>query len=248
MKIRFIFIEEALLYVDILCTHPKEEEIEVNLTLSPFITDWSVMQSKFIAGIVDNFDNWLRIRPSDFRMTKSDSLGEVQCSCQLFAGACRIVLSPDFLRLSFARITRKDHSTVNEVLRRSMEWCSTDFSNHKQVLLSHTSNRHVEVVGGRSADCYLSQFTHKKVVDVMNSEQEIKCQPSFHLTLSDKRNTWELRRLLEISQTIEGGLFINTQIHLFSAQNMNFSGQKQLLEKLYRLADQSTGIEYRDNQ
>ena len=66
--------------------------------------------------------------------------------------------------------------------------------------------------------------------------------------LSDKNNTWTLRRLLEVSQAIENGLFINTQIHLFSAQNMNSSGQKQLLEKLYRLADQSTGIEYRDNQ
>lgn len=234
--------------MNILCTHPYDEEIEVNLTLSPFITDWSVAQSKFIAGIVDKFDNWLRIRPSDFRMTKSDSLGDVQCSCQLFAGACRIVLSPDFLRLSFTRITRKDHPTVDEVLRRAIEWCSTDFSNHEQVLLSHTSNRHVEVVSGYSADYYLSQFAHKKVVDVMNSERETEYQPSFHLTLSDKNNTWTLRRLLEVSLAIEDGLFINTQIHLFSAQNMNFSGQKQLLEKLYRLADQSTGIEYRDNQ
>ena len=234
--------------MNILCTHPYEEEIEVNLTLSPFITDWSVAQSKFIAGIVGKFANWLRIRPSDFRMTKSDFLGDVQCSCQLFAGACRIVLSPDSLRLSFTRITRKDHPTVDEVLRRSMEWYSTDFSNHEQVLLSHTSNRHVEVVSGHSADYYLSQFAHKKVVDFMDSEQETKYQPSFHLTLSDKSSTWTLRRLLEVSETIEDGLFINTRIHLFSTQNMNFATQKQLLEKLYRLADQSAGIEYRDNQ
>ena len=142
--------------MNISCAHPYEEEIEVSLTLSPFITDWSAAQSEFIAGIVDKFDNWLRIRPSDFRMTESDSLGDVQCSCQLFSGACRIVLSPDLLRLSLSRITRKDHLTVDEVLRRSIELCSTDFSDHEQVLLSHASNRHVEVVSVRSTDYYLS--------------------------------------------------------------------------------------------
>ena len=65
----------------------------------------------------------------------------------------------------------------------------------------------------------------------MSSQKETRYQPSFHLTLSDKKNTWTLRRLLQVSQVIEDGLFINTQIHLFSAQNTNFSGQRELLEK-----------------
>lgn len=233
--------------VNIQCIH-NEEEIEVSLELTKFIADWPSAQSKFIANIISRFDGWLNIRSKDFRVVNSDSLGDVQCICQLFAGACTIAFSPDFLRLSFIRITRKDYPTINEVLLRSMNWYSADFSSYGPIQVSYMSNRHVRAASGISADLYLSQFRNGKIAETLESQPEIIYHPSSRLKLADENNSWILYRLLEKSQLIEDGLFISTQIRLLSVQNMTVENQKDLLKKLYKLADQSTGIEYKDNQ
>ncbi len=248
IRIKFIFIEKGVVVkVNIQCIH-NEEDIEVSLELTKFVADWPSAQSKFIANIINRFDGWLNIRSKDFRTINSDSLGDVQCICQLFAGACTIVFSPDFLRLNLTRITRKDYPTINEVILRSMDWYLTDFSNYGPIQISYMSNRHVSAASGISTDLYLSQFAHGKIVETLRSQSGIKYHPSSRLKLTDENNSWILYRLMEKSQLVEDGLFISTQIRLLSVQDMTVENQKELLEKLYELADQSTGIEYKDNQ
>lgn len=218
-------------------------EINVNFKLGRFIFDWSAAQRKFIVGIADKFRDWRPVRPQDFRMTPAYSPGDVRCECQLFGGACSIVLTTDILQLHFVNVDREAYPTITETIRRSLEWLSSDFVDHGRDWSSFSIAKHLHAVDDDTVDSYLRQFMTEEVDTVVKSEPEVKCLPSARIVLSSENGGWVLRRLVEKSEWIDNGVFVDTQIHIRSPFLSNFGVQEQqLLARLNGLADRIVGL------
>jgi len=81
--------------MQVLQVRGHDASINVSFKLDRFITDWPTVQQRFIGGIAGRFHDMCPIRPGDFSLTPAFSLEDFRCRCQLFGGACRIVLAPD---------------------------------------------------------------------------------------------------------------------------------------------------------
>ena len=218
-------------------------ELNVSFKLSRFIFDWSAARQKFIVGIADKFQDWRPVRPQDFRITPTCSPGDVRCECQLFGGACSIVLTTDILQLRFVNVDREAYPTITETIRRSLEWLSSDFVDHGRDWSSFSITKHMHVVDDSTIDSYLDQFMTEEVDAVVKSEPKVKYLPSARIVLSDENGGWVLRRSVEKSEWIDNGVFVDTQIHIRSPFFTTFGVQEQqLLARLNGLADRAVGL------
>ena len=218
-------------------------EINVSFKLSRFIFDWSVAQQMFIVGIADKFQDWRPIRPQDFRMTPAYSPGDVRCECQLFGGACSIVLTTDMLQLRFVNVYRDAYPTIMETIRRSSEWLSSDFVSHERDWTSFSVAKHLQAMDDDTIDRYLDQFMIGEVDSVVKLESEVKYLPSVRIMLADDEGGWVLRRSVEKSEWIDNGVFVDTQIQIWPPFFATLEDrEKQLLLRLNRLADRAVGL------
>ena len=222
--------------------------ITVSFRLSRFISDWPTAQQKFISGIADGFHDLHPVRPQDFSVIPAFSLEDLQCKCQLFGGACRIVLAPETLRLSFSNVKRGVQSVVFETIQRSSDWLFSALGDHGRDWLSFNTCAHMQALDDGAVDAYLSQFMPAVANELMKSEHGVKFLPSNRTVFSEEEDGWVLRRVVEKSELIENGVFVDTQVQLQSPELAlaNFRTQAEILVRLDRLADRSVGLQCED--
>ena len=223
---------------------PEREDLLIHFTLAPFISDWASTQTRFIAAIAREFGDLLSVRPQDFYTNPSVGLGEVWCKYKIFGGASTIVLHPDALRLDFKSVNENDRLTIIEIIRRSVSVLQQDIGSYARCYVSLTSNRHVETVGDGSVDRYLNQFVLKQTADMVKTDSNIEYSPTVKVILSDKGGDWSAHRLVEKSGPLPDGLFVNTLVFIPSFELAKFNDQKNLLDRIFDLADEAVGLSY----
>ena len=217
--------------------------VNVSFDLSRFIADWPSAQSKFISGIADGFRDWLPIGPRNFSVTPAVALEDVRCRCQLFGGACSIVLAPDTLRLDFDNVKQGSGPVVLETVRRAAEWFAGALGDHGQDRLSFQALAHMEALEADAADAYLAQFMPAEADELMRSEPNVKCLPSTRVVLSGETEGWLLERVVEKSPSVDNAVSVNTLVHMQSPDSMEFDDQVRLLDRANKLADRAVGLD-----
>jgi hypothetical protein len=224
-----------------------EASIQVTVRLSRFIADWPAAQQKFIGGIADRFRDWLPIGPGSFSVTPAFSLNDLRCRCQLFGGACSVVLASDTLCLDFSNVRRRDQPEVVETVRRSLDWLSAALGENGRDLMSFNTSAHLQAADSAAVDAYLGQFVRRGVDGIMQSEPGASYLPSTHMVCSDENGRWMLRRVVEKSLAIDSGVFVDTRIDIQSPDPAGFDDHVGLLARLGRLADRVVGLQLEDS-
>ncbi|MCY4372390.1 MAG: hypothetical protein OXC31_01375 [Spirochaetaceae bacterium] len=228
----------------VLHVHHRDASIQVTIRLTRFIADWPAAQQKFIGGIADRFS----IGPGSFSVTPGLSLDDLRCRCQLFGGACSIVLSPDVLSLNFANVGRRAHPQVIETVRRSLEWLAAALGENGRDSISFTTSAHMEATDSTAVDAYLGQFVRGDVDRIMRSEPGAKHLPSTRIVCSDENGRWMLLRVVEKSMSLESGVFVDTRVEIRSPDPAAFDDHVALLDRLDGLADRLVGLQPEDDQ
>ena len=224
-----------------------EASIHVTVKLRRFIADWPSAQQKFIGGIADQFHDWYPIGPKNFSVIPALSLDDLRCRCQIFGGACSIILAPDTLSLSFSNVRRRDQPEVPETVRRSLDWLSAALGEHGRDWLSFNTIAHVQAADGAAVDAYLGQFMRGDIDSIMQSEPGVKYLPTTRMMCSDENRRWMLQRVVEKSISIDNGVFVDTLIRILSPDPAGFDEHMDLLTRLDRLADRIVGLQHEDS-
>ncbi len=224
--------------------NPEREDLSVTFELSPFITGWPSAEERFITAINREFSELLPVRPQDFSSSRAGELGESYCKYRIFGGRSTIVLNPDTLQLNFVEFIEIDNEIVIEIIRRSLDMLSKDIGGYTRNHFYLVSDRHVAIVNDGRAEVYLNQFALEQPADIAGKEETVEYQPSVKIVLSDKDRHWTLRRTVEKSELLDNGLFVSTHISVSSHEVTAFETQKELVERIYDLADQSVGLKY----
>ncbi len=225
----------------------RDASIQVAIRLTRFIADWPAAQQKFIGGIADRFRDWLPIGPGSFSITPAFSLDDLRCRCQLFGGACAVVLAPDALSLSFSNVRRRDQPEVVETVRRSLDWLAATLGENGRDWMSFNTSAHMQAADNAAVDAYLAQFVREDVDGIMQSEPGAAYLPSTHLTCSDENGQWTLRRVVEKSFAVDHAVFVDTQIHINSPDLASFDDHMNLLTRLGKLSDRLVGLQPEDD-
>ena len=223
-------------------------ELDVSFKLARFIADWPIAHAKFIAGMAERLRDWQPVLPGDFTMSSATSLGEARCQLRLFQGACSVILEAEGLKLSFRHAARNDYPTIIEVISRSSEWLASDLGDHGRDWALFNVREHVQALnegGIDEAEIYLNQFAFKDVASTVRSKVGVCYAPSARVILSDQSGLWVLRRTVEKSEWIsDGGLFVETNIHLLSPELATYGDVTGFLSDLDGFADEATGLHY----
>ena len=217
--------------------------INASFKLTRFIADWPSAQSSFISGIADGFRDWLPIGPRNFSMTPAFALEDLRCRCQLFGGACSIVLAPDSLQLDFENVKRENDPIVQETVRRASEWLAGALGDHGLDRLSLLALADMEALEAGAADAYLDQFMPTEADELMKSEANVKCLPSTQIVLSGEERDWVLRRMVEKSLLIDNAVSVQTSVYMRSLDPAGFDDQIRLLGRVAKLADRAIGLD-----
>ena len=217
--------------------------ISVSFELSRFIADWPSAQSSFISGIADGFRDWLPISPRNFSVTPASALEDLRCRCQLFGGACSIVLAPEALQLDFEDVKQGTRPVILETIRRASGWLAGALGGHGRDSLSFQIVAHLEALGAGAADAYLDQFMPTEADELIKSEANVKCLPSTQIMLLGEEGDWALRRMVEKSLSVDNAVFVNTMFHMPSPDPMEFDDQLRLLIRVEKLADRVVGLD-----
>ena len=224
---------------------PAREDLSISFELSLFITDWTSVQTRFIAALAREFSSLFAVRALDFSSNPSPELGESWCKYRIFGGASTIVLNPGALQLNFVNLNENDYPIMKEIIRASKEVLLKDIGGYTREGVSLTSNLHVGTVEPGGADVYLEQFAVKQVADLANTNSEIQYKPAGKVVLSnsaDQAANWIVHRFVEKSEWLPDGLFVTTVIYLSSTGVMAFDDQARLVERIYGLANQAVGL------
>ena len=224
-----------------------EASIQVIVKLTRFITDWPAAQQKFIGGIAEGFRDWLPIGPGDFSVTPAFTLDDLRCRCQLFGGACRIVLIPDALRLEFTKVGRRNQPEVVETVRRALDWLAGALGENGPDWMSFNTSAHMQAPDDAALDAYLGQFVRGDVDSIVKSEFGARVLPSTRFVCSDDKGLWILQRVVEKSAVIDRGVYVDTRIEIQNADPDSFGGHMDLLARLDRLADSVVGLQPEDD-
>ena len=223
---------------------PEQKNISISFELDPFITEWASAQQRFITTITREFRELLPVRPQDFSSNPSNELGESYCKYRIFGGASTIVLNPNTLQLNFVNLNENDDETVIKIIQRSLDILLKDIGGYLRDRFHLTSNWHVQVINNGSAEVYLDQFTLKQSVDAVKTDATVEYQPSIKIILSDKDKNWVLHQSVEKSELLPNSLYVTTYIFVSSPEVATFEDQRQLVERIYDLADQAVGLRY----
>ena len=216
--------------------------IHVSFELGRFIADWPSAQSMFISGIADGFRDLHPVGPRNFSVTPAFALEDLRCRCQLFDGACSIVLAPDTLQLDFEGVKQGTRPVVLETVRRASAWLASALGDHGRDRLSFHTTAHMEALEADAADAYLAQFMPAEADELMRSEPNMKCLPSSRTLLSGETEGWVLWRVVEKSLLIDNAMFVHTSLHVQSPAPMEFGDQMQLLDRVEKLANRAVGL------
>ena len=229
--------------------HVRHHDASTHVTakLSRFITDWPAAQQKFIGGIADRFRDWLPIGPGSFSVTPAVSLDDLRCRCQLFGGACSVVLGSDALNLSFTNVRRRNPPEVVETVRRALDWLAAELGENGRDWMSFNTSVHMQAADSAAVDEYLGQFGRDDVDSNMQSEPGAVYLHSTHLVCSDEKGQWVLRRVVEKSFAVDHAVFVDTQIQINSPNPAAFDDHMNLLASLDRLADRVVGLQPEDD-
>ena len=221
---------------------PQREDLSIRFTLAPFITEWVSTQANFITAIAQKFGDRLSVRPQDFSSNPSSNLGEAWCMYRIFGGASTIVLRPDALELNFVNVNENDRETIREISRRAGSVLQQDIDNYTRCYVSLTSNLHAEIAGDGSADHYLNQFALKQTADMVRTDSDIEYRPTVKVILSNKEEGWEVHQLVEKSDALPDGLFINTLIFIPLFELAKFDEQQKLADRIFDLSNKAIGL------
>ena len=220
-----------------------EATINASFKLGRFIADWPSAQSSFISGIADGFRDWLPISSRNFSVTPAFALEDLRCRCQLFRGACSIVLAPDTLQLDFENVKRENDPIVQETVRRASEWLAGALGDHGLDRLSLQALADMEALEAGAADAYLDQFMPAEADELMKSEANVKCLPSTQIVLSGEGGDWELRRSVEKSLLIDNAVLVHTSAYVLSPDPVGSDDQTRLFGHVSKLADRAVGLD-----
>ena len=223
----------------------RSAELHVKLSLARMITDWRAAQTKFMSGITDHFGNLHLIRPENFRVIESDLFANNQCACEMFGGACRFVLSPGELGLFVANANRNEHPIVGQILKQSWSWSTAEY---ELGWASFESKEHPEAHEVDAIDAYFNQFSLAAVAAAASiSNRSMAYQPSARAVLLDKEGFWVLRRLVEKSELIQNGVFVDTYIEIRSPGVVG-GDLFAFLAEMDDLADSAVGLHFLERQ
>ena len=217
--------------------------IHVSFELSRFIADWPSAQSSFISGIADGFRDLHSVGPRNFSVTQAFALEDLRCRCQLFNGACSIVLTPDKLQLDFENVKQGIRPVVLKTVRRASEWLAGTLGDHGRDWLSFQTLAHMEALEADAADAYLGQFMPAEADELLKSELDVTCLPSNRTVLSSEAEEWRLWRVVEQSLSIDNAVFVDTRVYVLSSDSMGFDDQMRLLDRAEKLADRAVGLD-----
>ena len=224
-----------------------DASIQVTVKLTRFIADWPAAQQKFIGGIADGFRDWLPISSGSFSVTPALSLDDLRCTCQLFGGACSIVLSPDTLRLDFSNVRRRDQPEVIETVRRSLDWLAAALEENGRDWMSFNTIAHMQAPDSVAVDAYLGQFTPEDIDNILQVEPGARYLPSTRMMCSDENGQWILRCMVEKSTVIDDGVYVDTRIDIRNPDPVGFGDHMELLARLDKLANRVVGLQPEDD-
>ena len=232
-------------HMQILPVRHRTATVYITYDLIRFITDWMSAQQKFISGITQSFHGLRKIRAGDFTLTPAFALRDLRCTCRIFGDAGSLVLRPDALHLEFEDVrTTGDQSLVSEAIRRASGWFVDNLGDQGLDFITFQTLSHMEALNVDGVESYLGQFERPEVGElVKKDDSSVECVPTTRLLLSDSQAGWRLHRVVEKSELIDAGIFVDTRVQI-RGSHIELDDQLQLLSRASTLADRAVGLEF----
>lgn len=240
----------ALTPMAALLSAPTRDAFSGVLGFAPFVTDQEVAQRRFVDGITREFREIVPVAPEDFSFSVSPersagSLGDFRCVFRLLGKRQVITLGPDSLAVNLDDLPPPGISLGMRLLDRLRIMLASDFEDHEVYRAAVSHQIHVETVGPKTASEFLSSFAAPKARDAMESSPipGVSYRPGLRAVFGGE--SWDLRRTVEISELLDGALFISTDMTLLDKTVFSFLSEPDFVENLFEWVDRATDLEYR---
>ncbi len=234
----------------VLLSVPTREAFSAVLGFAPFVTDQEAAQRRFVGGITREFREMVPVAPEDFSFSVSPepgpaSLGDFRCVFRVLGKRQVITLGPDSLAVRLDDLTPLGFPLAMRLLDRLRVMLASDFDDHEVYRAAVSHQLHVETVEPEAASQFLSSFAAPKALGAMEGSPipGAKYRPGLRAVFGGE--SWDLRRTVEISELLDGALFISTDLTLSDTAVSSFLSRPDLIENLFGWVDGVTDLEYR---
>ena len=134
---------------------------------------------------------------------------------------------------------------MGQILKKSWSWFTAEY---ELGWASFESKEHPEAHEVDAIDAYFDQFSLAGVAAAVSSaDRSMEYQPSARAVLSDTQRFWVLRRLVEKSELIDNGVFVDTYIEIRSP-NVVGGNLFVFLAEMDGLADSAVGLHFLEQE
>ena len=223
------------------------DHVSVTFRLIPFIVEWGRARQAFVSCIAREFGDRLAVCPQDFSAASSADFGETWCRYRIFGGSSTITLRPDSLQFDFPGLPNADDPLLEDLIETGMEVLLPELGDYGRSSYTLASNRHVAVVEG-SAEDHVARLANKEMASTTESEPLVTYRPVAGFILGSDGESRVLRRTVEQSEILPNGLFIATRLIVAASVVTTFEEERSWVERMSKIANRATGIEYRTEE
>lgn len=224
------------------------DHVSVTFHLIPFIVEWGRARQAFVSCIAREFGDRLAVRPQDFSAASSADLGETWCRYRIFGGSSgTITLRPDSLQFDFSGLPDAGYPLLVDLIEKGMEVLLPEIGDYGRSSYSLASNCHVAVMEG-SAEDHVARLANKDMASTTASEPPVTYRPVAGFILGSDGENRVLRRTVEQSEILPNGLFIATHLFVAASVVATFEKERSWFDRISKIADRATGIEYRTEE
>ena len=221
--------------------------VSVTFRLIPFIVEWGRARQAFVSCIAREFGDRLAVRPQDFSAASSADFGETWCRYRIFGGSSTITLRPDSLQFDVPGLQNVDYPLLEDLIEKGMEVLLPELGDYGRSSYSLASNCHVAVEEG-SAEDHIARLANKGMESTTESEPLVAYRPVAGFILGSDGENRVLRRTVEQSEILPNGLFIATHLFVAASVVTTFEEERSWVERISKIANRATGIEYRTEE
>ena len=227
------------------CLVPSgREALSVCFGFARLLSDIGRARKIFVDAIARRFRELVTISSDDFSFNDGSQQGDFRCRFRLLGKGQVIALTADGLTLSLDNRAPFDTDAVRRFLAGLANMIESDFDQHEVPRVTASFQQHFDTVAPDEASSYMSRFLDSQVSAVIRDSESggVEYRPGFRIVLRGQH--WDLRRTVELSEQIPGGLFVGTDLIVLGPPVSSLTAFPDVLYDLLSLADRATGLAY----
>lgn len=220
------------------------ESLSVSFGFARLLSDLVRARTTFVDAIVRRFGDLVTVSSEDFSFNDGSQQGDFRCRFRILGKGQAIVLTPDGLTLTLDNCAPFDANAVKQFLDRLSRTIESDFDQHEVPRVTASFQQHFDTAAPDDASRYMSRFLDSQVSSGVRDLgiEGVEYRPGFRIVLRGQH--WDIRRTIELSEQIPGGLFVGTDLVVLGSPASSLAGFQDHLYVLLSLADRATGLVY----